>query len=94
MTIDKELLCVVATLREFHSMLLSAELHVHTDQRLHWISFVDEYGQESRVKGPCNVIADIFARLLWSNLSSPLVGEIAAIVVSDSESNNRNKSSH
>jgi hypothetical protein len=30
-TIDKELLCVIATLQEFHSMLLCAELHVHTD---------------------------------------------------------------
>ena len=57
-TIDKELLCVVVTLREFCSMLLGAELHAHTvhknnlnigdlsQQRLHWISYVDEYGPE------------------------------------------------
>jgi hypothetical protein len=32
-TIDKELLCVSATLCEFHSMLLGAELHVHTDHK-------------------------------------------------------------
>ncbi len=32
-TIDKELLCVVATQREFWSMLLGAEIHIHTDQK-------------------------------------------------------------
>ncbi len=30
-TIDKELLCVVAKLHEFHSMLLNAESNGHTD---------------------------------------------------------------
>ncbi len=52
-TIDKELLYVVATLREFQSMLLGAELHIYTDhknilnvgdlseQRLCQISYVD-----------------------------------------------------
>ncbi len=49
-TIDKELLCAVATLREFRSMLFGADLHIHTDhpnllnvgdsseRRLRWIS--------------------------------------------------------
>ncbi len=32
-TIDKELLCVVAALREFQSMLLGAELHIYTDYK-------------------------------------------------------------
>jgi hypothetical protein len=32
-TIDKELLCVIATLHEFCSMLLGAELHIHTDHK-------------------------------------------------------------
>jgi hypothetical protein len=32
-TIDKELLCVIAALREFCSMLLGAELHIHTDHK-------------------------------------------------------------
>ena len=32
-TIDKELLCVVATLWGFRSMLLGAELHIHTDHK-------------------------------------------------------------
>jgi hypothetical protein len=30
-TIHKEFLCVIATLKEFRSMLLSAELHTYTD---------------------------------------------------------------
>jgi len=64
-TIDKELLCVVATLQEFRSMLLGAELHVHTDHKnilnvgdssqrcLRWISYVDEYGPELLyIEGP------------------------------------------
>ena len=54
-TIDKELLCVIATLKEFRSILLGAELHIYTDhknilnvgdlseRRLRWISYVDEY---------------------------------------------------
>ena len=54
-TIDEELLCVVASLRKFHSMLLGAELHVHTDQKILELHYVE---------GPCNVIADAFTRLL------------------------------
>jgi hypothetical protein len=32
-TIDKELLCVVATLKGFLSMLLGAEIHIYTDHK-------------------------------------------------------------
>jgi hypothetical protein len=32
-SIDKELLCVIATLKEFQSMLLGAELHMYTDHK-------------------------------------------------------------
>jgi hypothetical protein len=74
--VDKELLCVVATLREFCSMLFGADLHIHTDhrnllnvgdsseRRLRWMSYVDEYGPKLHyVEGPLNVIADTLLRL-------------------------------
>jgi hypothetical protein len=32
-TIDKELLCVIVTLGEFRSMILGAEIHIHTDHK-------------------------------------------------------------
>jgi hypothetical protein len=87
-TIDKELLCVIATLREFRSMLPGAELHIHTDhknilnvgdsseQRLQWISYVDEYSPTLHyVEGPLNVIADTFSRLSYLDDTSVLVGK-------------------
>ncbi len=97
-TIDKELLCVVATLREFQSMLLGAELHIYTDhknilnvgdsseQRLCWISYVNEYGPTIHyIEGPRNVIAETFSRLFPKDMPSTLVGKKAAHNVSDSE---------
>jgi hypothetical protein len=104
-TIDKELLCVVAALREFHSMLLGTELHVHTDhknilnigdssqQRLCRISYVDEFGPVLHyVEGPRNFIADTFSSLLRNDESSPLMRKKVANVISDSESDNDNES--
>ncbi len=86
-TIDKELRCVIATLKEFRSMLLGAELHLYTDhknilnvgnsseQRLRWISYVDEYGPTIHyIEGPHNVIADKFSRLSRKDVPSTLVG--------------------
>jgi hypothetical protein len=75
-TVDKELLSIVITLREFWSMLLGAELHIHTNHknilhigdfshcRLQWISYVDEYGPELHyVEGSANVVAFTFSWL-------------------------------
>ena len=97
-TIDKELLCIVATLREFCSMLLGAELHIHTGHknilnvgdssecRLLWISYVDEYSPTLHyVKGTLHIIADALSRLSRNdNDTSALEGKKAASVVSDS----------
>ncbi len=95
---------IQARIQEFCSKLLSAELHVHTDHKnilnvgdssqqcLHWISYVDEYGPELHdVEGPHNVIVDTFSRLSRNDESSPLVGKNAANVISDSESDNDNE---
>ena len=85
-----------ATLREFRSMLLGAEIHIHTDhklilnvgdsseQRLRWILYVDEYSPTQHyVEGPRNVIADTFSRLLCQDDTSALVGKKA--ITDDSE---------
>jgi hypothetical protein len=87
-TIDKGLLCVIATLKEFCSMLLGAGLHIYTDhknilnvgnsyeRRLRWISYVDEYGPNLHdMEGPRNVIADTFSRLSRKDVPSALVGK-------------------
>ncbi len=86
-TVDKELLSIVMTLREFWSMLLGAELHIHTNHiiilnigdssqcRLQWISYVDAYGPELHyVEGSANVVADTFSRLSRKDIwASPAV---------------------
>ncbi len=88
-TVDKELLSIVLTLCEFWSMLLGAELHIHTGHknilhigdssqcRLQWISYVDEYGPGLHyVKGLANVVAVTFSRLSQKDTpASPALGK-------------------
>ena len=72
------------TLREFRSMILSAELHIHTNHKnifhisdssqrhLRWISYVDEYGPELHyVEGSANVVADTFLHLAQKDTPTP-----------------------
>ena len=95
-TIDKELLCVTATLREFRAMLLGAGLHIHSDhnniinvgdsskQCLRWILYFAEYSPKLHyVEGPHNVIVNTFSRLSRQDDTSALVGKKA--ITEDSE---------
>ncbi len=96
-TIDKELLCGIATLCKFCSMLIGAKLHVHTDHKSISSALVthhsnvfagsldDEYSPTLHyVEGPCNVIPDTFSRLSRRDDTSAIVGKKA--ITEDSKS--------
>jgi hypothetical protein len=81
---EKELLSIVMTLKEFRSMLLGAVINIHTDhrniltlrdssqRRLRWILYVDEFGPTlHNIKGPSNVIANTFSLMPMKN-TTPL----------------------
>jgi hypothetical protein len=98
-TIDKELLCVIVTIHEFCSMLLGAELHVHADHKnipsaSALVTYHSNVFAGSLMLTNTDVAGPRFSRLSCSYVSSPLVVEKAAYVGSNSESNNRNESSH
>ena len=60
------------------------QIYIHRQQRLRWISYVDEYGPNFHyIEGPRNVIADTFSRLSRKDVPSTLVGKKAAHSVSD-----------
>lgn len=83
-TIEKELLSIVETLREFRSMLLGAELHIHTDHRnlthkmtafttqrvMRWRLLLEEFGAKFHYKkGGDNFIADALSRVPTEEVS-------------------------
>jgi transposase InsO family protein len=78
-TIEKEMLSIVETLREFRTTLLGAELHIHTDHRnltfdgittervIRWRLFVENFAPSFHwVRGSLNPLADCLSRLPFS----------------------------
>ena len=79
-TIEKELLSIVDTLKEYHNILLGHTIKVYTDHKnltcvkfntqrvIRWRMVIEDFGPEFiYVPGPTNIVADAMSRLPTNN---------------------------
>lgn len=75
-TMERELLAIVETLKEFRNILLGQKIQVYTDHQnltykhfntervMRWRLLIEEFGPEfNYIKGPKNIVADALSRL-------------------------------
>ena len=84
---EKELLAIVTTLKEFRSTLLGADITVYTDHKnltfenlqtqrvIRWRLYLEEFGPKLKyIQGEKNMVADTLSRLDRKEDISPIVG--------------------
>ena len=89
---EKELLYIFMVLKEFRTMLLDSEKHIHTDHKnltfanfnsqrvLQWQCYLEDYSPAMHyIKGQNNVIGDAFSRLDQIDDSQCLEGKNAPL---------------
>ena len=95
-TTEQELLSIYATLKEFRSMLLGADIVIHTDHRnltfdnlttqrvLRWRVYLEEFSPVIEyIKGPDNHIADTLSRLHRTDESYDTEGKKSVVTFED-----------